>query len=77
MRNLSLSEARRLLPTLATEVSTTGESVLVTRNGKPIFKLVPCTSDDTGDEPLGLRGLPITIADDFDAPMDADWAALS
>lgn len=77
MRNLSLSEARRLLPSLATDVSTTGECVVVTRNGKPIFKLVPCTSEDTGDEPLALRGLAIGIADDFDAAMEGDWAALS
>ncbi|GDX79816.1 hypothetical protein LBMAG42_16270 [Deltaproteobacteria bacterium] len=30
-----------------------------------------------GDEPLALRGLPIGVAEDFDAPMDGEWAALS
>ena len=31
MRSFTLSEARRLLPTLADEVSSTGEGVVVTR----------------------------------------------
>ncbi len=77
MRSLTLSEARRLLPSLASEVSTTGEPVLVTRHGKAVFKLVACTAEDLGEPPLPLRGLPLGMAADFDAPLEAEWEALS
>jgi prevent-host-death family protein len=76
MRTLTLSEARRTLPSLADEVSTTGEVVVVTRHGKPIMKLVPCSAAERGEAELPLRGVPLRMTDDFDAPLD-DWEALS
>lgn len=77
MRHLPLSELRRDLPTWADSVLNTGEGIIVTRHGKPIAKLVPCGAEDVGGPPLALRGMPLVVAEDFDAPLDAGWEALS
>lgn len=73
MKSLSLSEARRTLPSLADEVAEHGEEIVVTRRGKPVLRLVPVVPEAPA---MRLRGLPIHISDDFDDPVAQDWEAL-
>jgi prevent-host-death family protein len=49
-----------------------GEVVIITKAGKPVAKLVPL---DTQNEPrrLGMDVGKVKIAEDFDAPMPADF----
>lgn len=73
MKSLSPPEARRTLPALTDEVSEQGEEIIITRRGQPVMRLVPILAEVPK---MALRGLPIQIPDDFDAPMDAGWEAL-
>ena len=73
MRSLSLSEARRTLPTLADEVAEHGEEIVVTRRGKPVLRLVPVAPEPPA---MGLRGLPLRVSEDFDEPVEQEWEAL-
>ena len=80
MRTVSIKEARDRLTALARDVEN-GETVVVTRNGKPIFDLVP--HRQTGGLKLkaiggfkrkhGIREIVTRIADDFDAPLPEDF----
>jgi antitoxin (DNA-binding transcriptional repressor) of toxin-antitoxin stability system len=79
MKSLNLSEVRKNLPTLASEVSTSRKPLLITRRGQPLAMLVPCAEDES-DEPsqrFSLRGLPVEMAPDFDEPLDEIWEAMS
>ena len=79
MKRLSVSEARRLLPRILGDLRDTQDPVIITRRGKALGKLVPCTEEevDGGKRPLPLRGLPLELAEDFDEPLDGDWEALA
>ena len=74
---LSISEVRRRLPSLADEVASRRQEILITRRGKPLARLVPCYRDDTDTESYPLRGLPIEIADDFDDPLTGLWESIT
>ncbi|MFO8073539.1 MAG: type II toxin-antitoxin system Phd/YefM family antitoxin [Polyangia bacterium] len=77
MKQISISEARRLLPRLLGELAESGEPVLITRRGKALGKLVPAPADGSEtDDPTPLRGLPLGMSDDFDAPLEGEWEAL-
>jgi prevent-host-death family protein len=80
MRTVPLTEVRNRLTALAREVEG-GETVVVTRNGKPIFDLVP-------HRPAGglnlkaiaafkrthrVTSIVLHIADDFDAALPEDF----
>ena len=66
MTDQSLEEA-------LTELAKTGADVVITRNGKPVAKLVPIAN---GNSNIRIRragtakGLILRMADDFDAPLD-------
>ncbi|HWM93110.1 MAG TPA: type II toxin-antitoxin system prevent-host-death family antitoxin [Thermoanaerobaculia bacterium] len=77
MKALNVSQARQQLPTLVDEVAKSGEEVLITRRGEPLAKLVPFQPKEAEKAAHPLRGLPIEIADDFDAPLPELWEALS
>lgn len=77
MLTLNVSQARQQLPTLVDEVSQLGHEVLITRRGQPLAKLVPFQPMEAEKAAHPLRGLPIEIADDFDAPLPELWEALS
>jgi prevent-host-death family protein len=76
MKKLNVSEARQRLPAIIDEVASTGRAVLVTRRGKPLVKIVPCRPERGTAERLPLRGLPLKLARDFDAPIDGLFEAL-
>jgi prevent-host-death family protein len=79
MRTMSIKQAKDQLAALARRVEK-GETFVVTRNGKPIFELVPHRR--TGGLRLqaiaafkrrhGIRAIVTRIADDFDAPLQED-----
>lgn len=51
-----------------------GEEIVITRNGRPVARLVPIGQPGTKRKLGGLRGK-IRIADDFDAPLPAEVLA--
>jgi prevent-host-death family protein len=77
MKELNVSQVRQQLPTLIDEVSKSGHEVLITRRGQPLAKLVPFQPKDAESVAHPLRGLPIEIAEDFDAPLPELWEALN
>ena len=76
MKALNISEARNILPALVESVSTTHAPVMLLRYGKPAAMLVPVQTEEPKNYPYPLRGKPIQIADDFDAPLPGLWEAL-
>ena len=75
MKYLNLQETDVSLTKIVDEVTATQSEIIITRNGLPVARIVPCqTSPSMGHYPL--RGMPITIAADFDEPMPELWEAL-
>lgn len=77
MKTLTMSRVRGLLPQLVEEVASTHEGVIITYRGKPKVCLMPYETQAESDSRYPLRGLPITISDDFDEPMVDVWESLS
>jgi antitoxin (DNA-binding transcriptional repressor) of toxin-antitoxin stability system len=77
MKALNISEARNSLPALVASVSATHAPVVLLRYGKPAAMIVPVLAEDAEDDPYPLRKVPITVADDFDAPTPGLWEALA
>ena len=77
MKTLNVSQARNTLPALIESVSTTHQPVMLLRYGKPAAMLVPILEQGRETNPHPLRGLPITITDDFDTPLPNTWEACS
>ena len=80
MRTVSIKEAKDHLTALARRVEK-GETVVVTRNGKPIRDLVPHRQKGglkvkaiaAFKRKHGIRAIVTHIADDFDAPLPEDF----
>jgi len=51
----------------------TGEDVIISRDNKPILRLVPVKSSGKGRQPGSAKGKILFIAADFDEPL-ADFA---
>ena len=77
MKTLNISEARNTLPALVDAVSTTHAPVVLLRYGKPAAMIVPVLTEDAKEDPYPLRKVPITVSDDFDAPISGLWEALA
>ena len=76
MKTVSIRDAKNRLTELAREVEL-GETIVVTRNGRPVFDLVPHKRSgldlEAGRAFLAERGIkhPFrSIAPDFDEPLD-------
>lgn len=78
MRSLTISAARNTLPSLIDDVLTRHETIIISRNGKPVAQLSPIPADSyaTDHSRYALRGVPISISDDFDDPTPELWEAL-
>ena len=80
MKSVSIRDAKSRLTELAREVEA-GETIVVTRNGRPVFDLAPHRKRGgldfaAGEAYLAARGItnPVPfIADDFDAPLPEDF----
>jgi prevent-host-death family protein len=69
LRQVNVHEAKTQLSQLLQEVEA-GQAVVIARSGVPIARLVPLERNVAGIAPPGaLRG-EISIADDFDRPLD-------
>ena len=66
-------EAKTHLPQLLDRVEH-GESIVITRHGKPVARLVPYRAARAPRQLGRLRGR-IWLADDFDAPLPPDLLA--
>lgn len=73
MKTINVSEARNTLPALIETVSSTRKPVMLVRYGKPAAMLVPVAESVEQTSPHPLRGLPIEISEDFDAPLSDIW----
>ena len=65
---VDLNEAKTHLPDLIDEVMNGGE-VIITKDKKPIVKLVPVSQEKTQRQAGSAKGM-ITISDDFDEPLE-------
>jgi prevent-host-death family protein len=79
MKTVPISDAKKRLTELAREVEQ-GETIVVTRNGRPVFDLVPHKSRGiniaAGHAYLESRGITNAvgyIADGFDDPLPEDF----
>lgn len=80
MPTVSITEAKDQLTALARRVEK-GETFVVTRNGKPIFELVPhrrkaglrLEAIATFKRRHAIRTIVTRVADDFDAPLPEDF----
>lgn len=76
MREMSISETRKNLPQVISEILASGEEVMITRNGRPVAKLVGHLSDEGDTQRYPLRGLQFQVEGEFDAPLPDMWEAL-
>jgi prevent-host-death family protein len=80
MTVVSIKEAKNRLTELARQVEK-GATVVVTRNGKPVFDLVPhrpkrglrLEAVDEFKQRHGLKSIVTFVAEDFDAPLPEDF----
>ncbi|MGD0949231.1 MAG: type II toxin-antitoxin system prevent-host-death family antitoxin [Candidatus Binatia bacterium] len=68
MHAIDLNKAKAQLPELV-ESALGGEEVVLTRDDRPVVKLVPVAASKARPLFGSAKGL-ITIADDFDAPLE-------
>jgi antitoxin (DNA-binding transcriptional repressor) of toxin-antitoxin stability system len=76
MKYLNIQETDSTLTTLLDEVTTTQTEIVIIRNGIPIARMIPYETNQSATGHYLLRGMPITIAEDFDDPMPDLWDAL-
>ncbi len=80
MKTVTIREAKNRLTQLAREVER-GETIVVTRNGSPVFDLVPhrprkglrLEAIEEFKRKRGIETLAPFIADDFDDPLPEDF----
>lgn len=80
MTTISIKDAKNRLTELARQVEK-GETIVVTRNGKPVFDLVPhqpkrglrLDAVDEFKKRHDLQSIVTFIAEDFDAPLPEDF----
>ena len=80
MRAVSITEAQDRLAALARDVEN-GETVVVTRDGRPVFDMVPHRQagglrlDALGDfkREHDIEAIVTYVADDFDVPLPEDF----
>jgi antitoxin (DNA-binding transcriptional repressor) of toxin-antitoxin stability system len=68
MQQVSVEEAKTTLPDLI-DAAVSGDDVVITKDEQHIVKLVPVTRVKAVPQFGSAKGL-ITIADDFDEPLD-------
>lgn len=81
MKTVSIRDAKNRLTELAREVEE-GETIVVTRNGKPVFNIVPHRAASGGIRWEALeefkrkhkvKSIFSYVADDFDKPLPEDF----
>jgi antitoxin (DNA-binding transcriptional repressor) of toxin-antitoxin stability system len=77
MKHLEIKEEDTTLALLIDEITTTKNEIIITRNGTPIARIIPLKTKSETPDNYPLRGMPITISEDFDEAMPELWDALS
>lgn len=74
MAQISASQFKARCLSLMDEVASSGDVLVISKNGKPVAELHPCRSQRRAN-PFGLH--PQTrLLDDVIAPLDEPWSAL-
>ena len=77
MTTLLVSDFKARCLAVLERVHTDGETVLITRRGKPLAKVVPVTGAGSGRRPLGaLAGEATSKGDLVHAGFEGEWEAL-
>jgi len=73
-KTVKASEFKAKCLQLMDQVAETGETVIITKHGKPVARLVPAP---VSDKPLfgALKGM-MRITGDIVAPLDVEWKVL-
>ena len=74
-KQIKASEFKAKCLALIDEVATTGESVVVTKNGKPMAELVPHRTAKK-KSPFGIWKGKVKIVGDIISPIDVEWDAM-
>jgi prevent-host-death family protein len=69
MRKVDVEQARECLPDLIEEAMAGGE-VLITRDRRPLVRLVAAAPRERKERPFGSAQGLVHIADDFDEPLE-------
>ncbi len=73
MESIKASEFKARCLKLMDQVASTGEELIITKNGKPVAKLVPLAPKAA--TLFGLHQGSMDIAGDIESPIDTDWEA--
>ena len=73
-RHIKASEFKAKCLALMDEVARTGETLVITKNGKPVAELAPHRSK--ARSPLGILKGRMIIKGDIISPIDVEWDAL-
>jgi prevent-host-death family protein len=73
-RIITASEFKAKCLALIDEVASTGDAIIVTKNGKALVKLVPHRPPK--QSPLGIWRGKVIIKGDIISPIDVEWDAL-
>jgi antitoxin (DNA-binding transcriptional repressor) of toxin-antitoxin stability system len=76
MKYLNVQETDSTLIAILNELAATQTEFVITREGIPIARIVPCQVESVSSHHYPLQGMPIMIAEDFDEPMPELWEAL-
>lgn len=72
-RTIKASEFKARCLKLMDEVAESGEEVVITKNGRPVSRLVPYRAQPKA--PFGRDRDKIRVLGDMTAPSDAEWEA--
>lgn len=73
VRTVKASEFKAKCLKLMDEVAATGEEIVITKNGRPVSRLVPFRSKPKSL--FGLHGESLRIEGDVLSPVDVEWEA--
>lgn len=76
MRTMKASEFKAKCLAVMDEVASTGEPVIVTKNGKPVAEVVPHRKRKAVKSPFGILKGKVRITGDIISPIDVEWDAL-
>jgi prevent-host-death family protein len=74
MQTIQASEFKAKCLALMDQVARTGETILITKNGKPVAELVPPAGLRSAS-PFGLHKGAIEITGDILSPINIEWDA--
>ena len=73
MKDIQASEFKAKCLKIMDDVAKTGEEVIITKNGKPISKLVPYR--EPKQSLFGIHAGKLTVCGDILAPLGGEWDA--